>query len=433
MPLVQVGGGVVVEDDREVDLVVDVVEHAGHGGGPTGEEEVLGVGPPGRAQADPAALDQVDGPRSARCRSTGRSGRRPPAPTRAPAPSGSAARRRRRAGIGLPGADRAAASGWRRAAGSSTSGGISSQRSMIAAARASVPRASALLLVGQGQDPQGQDLVDLGGVEEIPLALGRHRGMVVRMIGDDSITSSGPRGPISTGKVPTLRHGRDGAAGELGRVEQGHEPAAVHRQQRVDRDQRPAHGLVAAAAPAPVDPGPASRSGSRPSRASRTSRTARASAAAVHPDRPRSGQRSVTTRPTIAPPLTAATRLDLAARRQLDRARTAGGDRLVERRRRQVELGARPPPSQVVQSRPSDLERRRPGGTPPVPVDLLHRPRLHLQAADPHVQPGRPSPGSTTHSVCIDQTLARRRPRSTRRGASTPNCQRSWFLPADAR
>ena len=36
-----------------------------------------------------------------------------------------------------------------------------------------------LLLVGQGQDPQGQDLVDLGGVEHVALALGGYGGMVV--------------------------------------------------------------------------------------------------------------------------------------------------------------------------------------------------------------------------------------------------------------
>ena len=62
---------------------------------------------------------------------------------------------------------------------SHTSGGMSSQRSMMAAARGSVPRASHFLLVGQGQHPQGQDLVDLGGVVEVARALRRHLRVVV--------------------------------------------------------------------------------------------------------------------------------------------------------------------------------------------------------------------------------------------------------------
>ena len=52
-------------------------------------------------------------------------------------------------------------------------------RSTMAAARASVPRASSLLLVGQREHPEGQDLVDLGGVAQVARALGGDLRVVV--------------------------------------------------------------------------------------------------------------------------------------------------------------------------------------------------------------------------------------------------------------
>ena len=41
-------------------------------------------------------------------------------------------------------------------------------------------------------------------------------------------------------------------------------------------------------------------------------------------------------------------------------------------------------------------------------------------------------PISAMHSVCMRPLLGRRPPRCRRVGASTPNCQRTWFLAADA-
>ena len=91
--------------------------------------------------------------------------RRRPAPTTAAASA-----------LGAPGRSERAS---RRAGSSNISGAKPSTRSTMAAARGSVPRASTLLVVGQRQDPQGEDLVDLGGVAHVARALGGHLGPVV--------------------------------------------------------------------------------------------------------------------------------------------------------------------------------------------------------------------------------------------------------------
>ncbi len=44
VPLVQVGSGVVVDDDTDVSLALDVLVDRGHPRDPVGEEEILGVG-----------------------------------------------------------------------------------------------------------------------------------------------------------------------------------------------------------------------------------------------------------------------------------------------------------------------------------------------------------------------------------------------------
>ena len=52
----QLGGRVLVGADGQVDVAVHVVQHGLHGGGPAGQEQVLGVGPAdARAHDHPAA------------------------------------------------------------------------------------------------------------------------------------------------------------------------------------------------------------------------------------------------------------------------------------------------------------------------------------------------------------------------------------------
>ena len=65
------------------------------------------------------------------------------------------------------------------------------------------------------------------------------------MIGDDSTVLASPGSPTSTGKVPSFLHALDRGLRELGRLEQRDEAGVLGVQQRVDRDERPAHGLVA--------------------------------------------------------------------------------------------------------------------------------------------------------------------------------------------
>ena len=125
----RLGGGIVVDGDRDVQLVVHVVEHAGDGGDHVAEEHVVRVGPARRAEAHRCRW-RPRRRRRARCRSTGRRRRRRRAPTTAPAASSSASgsgRSSRMVPCSRP----------------STSGAMLSMRSTIAAARGSVARASA--------------------------------------------------------------------------------------------------------------------------------------------------------------------------------------------------------------------------------------------------------------------------------------------------
>ncbi len=103
-----------------------------------------------------------------------------------------------------------------------------------------------LLLVGEGEHAQGQDLVDLGGIAEVPGALGRHGRMVVEddRRGQDH-TGRRPPSPTSTGNVPSLAQPATASAAVVGRVEQRHEGTVVDREQRVDGDERPGHHRVA--------------------------------------------------------------------------------------------------------------------------------------------------------------------------------------------
>ena len=148
---------VVGEHDGDVRAAVDVGVHRGDPGDLAGEEQVLRVGAPGRVQPDQAAR-RPRTPSTSTASVPGRPARRPPGPTS----------RRRRGPAGISARCVAAACGSRRTPCSCCSrpGDIASQRSMIAAARGSVARACGLLLVGHRHHPQGEDLVDLGGVEQ---------------------------------------------------------------------------------------------------------------------------------------------------------------------------------------------------------------------------------------------------------------------------
>ena len=140
LPLEQLRGGIVVEGDGEVLGAVDVAEHAGDGGRAAGEEEVVGVRPTGGAETDGGALADLD-----------------PADPRGVGPgvdagvdAGIPPRERLGGGVlwssspvpprGSPRGRSERTAPCRR---SQTSGGRPSHRSTIAAARGSVPRASA--------------------------------------------------------------------------------------------------------------------------------------------------------------------------------------------------------------------------------------------------------------------------------------------------
>ena len=57
VPLVHLGGRVVLDDDADVLVAVDVLVHRGDACDLVREEDVLGIGPPRRVQPDPAARD----------------------------------------------------------------------------------------------------------------------------------------------------------------------------------------------------------------------------------------------------------------------------------------------------------------------------------------------------------------------------------------
>ena len=101
-----------------------------------------------------------------------------------------------------------------------------------------------LLLVGEGEDAQGEDLVDLGGVEHVPLALGGDLGVVVQgdRRGQDDLAVALVADQHRPRPHVLARGHRTG--GELRRVDEGHEPAVVGGHQRVHRGQRAADHVV---------------------------------------------------------------------------------------------------------------------------------------------------------------------------------------------
>jgi hypothetical protein len=103
-----------------------------------------------------------------------------------------------------------------------------------------------LLLVGQGHDPQGEDLVDLQGVVEVTGALGGHLGVVVE---DDRRGQHHVVIPDEDRVGPVAVTGVRRPGGVAGRIEQGHESAVVDGQHRVHGDQAVPHGVVAVPPP----------------------------------------------------------------------------------------------------------------------------------------------------------------------------------------
>ena len=140
---------------------------------------------------------------------------------------------------------------------------------------------------------------------------------------------------------------------------------------------------------------------------------------------PASGIRSRTTRPTsvaVAPD----DRLGLALARERERHRDRR--RAVGRhRQRDLALDA------FVPRRPQTAVDVEPLDAPEAAVDgLLDQSPLRLEEAQRAVEHGaRRLARAGTRSA--SSTARSRRPRSTSRGASTPNCQRTWFFRADAR
>ena len=161
----QLGGGIVVEGDGEVVVAVDVVEHARHRGRPgrrgTGRgRRRAGVGRSTHLRAP------ADGPTPADRRPCRPNGSTAPSTARIPPRCGAGLRRVRRRCRGRQRADGAVQplpDLGRHVVAAVDDG----RRPGVGAARLG------LLVVGEREDPQGEDLVDLGGVEQVARALRR--------------------------------------------------------------------------------------------------------------------------------------------------------------------------------------------------------------------------------------------------------------------
>ena len=239
VPLVQLGGGIVLERDREV------------AAGPRRRRTR-----PRRVATRPARNMSCASAR----RAPGRSRTRLPLATATPPTStrsvsgdteASAAGSHHGAAAGrcrpparLPA--RRADSGSRRAGGRASPAAWLSTRSMIAAARGSVARASRFSSSVSVMRAQREDLVDLGGVAEIAGALGRDLRVVVE---DDR------RGEHDVARAGLADEHRPGAhvgagaprrRGPLRRIEQRDERAAADSEQGVQRRRNDAaHRFVA--------------------------------------------------------------------------------------------------------------------------------------------------------------------------------------------
>jgi hypothetical protein len=99
------------------------------------------------------------------------------------------------------------------------------------------PAGVCLLVVGHGHHPQGEDLVDLGGVEQVAGALRRNSGVVAE---HDRRHEDGVR-PVVVGDhdrpAPVLRAGRGVGGCPVGPVQQRDEAGATRGQQQVGAHQ----------------------------------------------------------------------------------------------------------------------------------------------------------------------------------------------------
>ena len=230
----RLGRGVVVDGDGDVQLAVDVVEHAGDRGDQAGEEHVVRVGAARRAQR--ARWCRVPRPRR----------RRPPrvsvhGSTAASTPGshhGTAPRRRVRR---RQPARSARMVPCRR---SHTSGGMSSQRSTIAAARGSVPRASAFSSSVRVRTRSARISSISVASQRSPSLSGAIAGWSYRMIGDDSTTSAvAVADEHREGAVAGSRATAAPRARRAGRAARRSAPSST-AEQRVHGDERTRAGRV---------------------------------------------------------------------------------------------------------------------------------------------------------------------------------------------
>ena len=195
---------------------------------------------------------------------------------------------------GRPARRRAGRAG-RRAAAAGRSAVIASQRSMIARGPRVGGPGLGLLLVGHRHHPQGEDLVDLGGVEQRAGALRRDCRVVVQDDRRAEHTSSRPAAPASTGQqrccaAAARRPRPPRRAGRAARRSR----ASCGLEQQVRADQRDA------GSPSSLSVGRSGRASLSTATVSRTQPSSPAPAPTRSTRRP-SGHRRRTSRPTGAP------------------------------------------------------------------------------------------------------------------------------------
>jgi hypothetical protein len=105
-----------------------------------------------------------------------------------------------------------------------------------------------LLVIGQGEDAEGEDLVDLGGVEQVAGALGGDLRIVVEDDRRREHRVARPRLADQDRPGPDVAAAGSELATVLGRVDHREELAVTDDQDRVHRDERAQEGLVAIAA-----------------------------------------------------------------------------------------------------------------------------------------------------------------------------------------
>ena len=308
-----------------------------------------------------------------------------------------------------------------------TSGAMSSMRSTIAAARGSVPRASAFSSSVRVSTRSARISSISVASTEVAVALGRDRRVVVE---DDRRRQHHAcrRRRRAPGTCPRWRSPRRRPRRIAGGSSSETNVAVVDREQHVDRDQRVPHGDVTRALGVGPVGGVLDR---RPTTFEELRRARRPSPTLTRTRRPRPARAGARTRPTTSP-RRGTQLLDCVRARQASTGDLTLGVREREQRDRgEVELVL----DRLVPRHPAvavDLElgRRRAN---PIPGPAAPR---RCGAAPADTGPARSTAGRRRGRRCTrcGTTSARsRRPRRTRGGTSTPNCQRSWFFGADAR